>query len=155
MKFEHIGHHLILLAVQAVVGSIVWAFLRLKKPRSREMNARGYALYNVCLQLCNFPWYRCADANFQIMIPSKLWIILPNTTADNCPSLSLSNNVWIVDVTSCSLGCYLWGFRRMYAEKMQLFSVGKENSCMFIIWWTCQDMHAKFCFAIDMKFIQC
>ena len=34
-------------AVQAVVGSIVWAFRRLKKPRCREMNARGYALYSV------------------------------------------------------------------------------------------------------------
>ena len=31
-------------AVQAVVGSIVWAFGRLKKPRSWEMSARSYAL---------------------------------------------------------------------------------------------------------------
>ena len=31
-------------AVQAVVGSIVWAFRRLKKPRS-QMSARGYALH--------------------------------------------------------------------------------------------------------------
>ena len=38
-------------AVQAVVGSIVWAFRGLKKPRSREMSARGYALHSVCLQL--------------------------------------------------------------------------------------------------------
>ena len=38
-------------AVQAVVGSIVWAFRRLKKPRCREMSARGYALYSVCPQL--------------------------------------------------------------------------------------------------------
>ena len=30
--------------VQAVVGSIVWAFCRLKKPRRREMGARCYAL---------------------------------------------------------------------------------------------------------------
>ena len=29
---------------QAVVGSIVWAFGRLKKPMSREMSARGYVL---------------------------------------------------------------------------------------------------------------
>ena len=35
---------------QAVVGSIVWAFRRLKKPRCREMSARGY----VCLQLSFF-----------------------------------------------------------------------------------------------------
>ena len=38
-------------AVQVVVGSIVWAFRRLKKPRFREMSARGYALHNVRLQL--------------------------------------------------------------------------------------------------------
>ena len=31
-------------AVQAVVGSIVWKFRRFKKPRCREMSARGYAL---------------------------------------------------------------------------------------------------------------
>ena len=36
---------------QAVVGSIVWVFRRLKKPRSREMSARSYALHNVCRQL--------------------------------------------------------------------------------------------------------
>ena len=35
-------------AVQAVVGSVVWAFRRLKKPRCREMSARGYALHSVC-----------------------------------------------------------------------------------------------------------
>ena len=42
-------------AVQAVVGSIVWAFRRLKKPRSREMSARGYSLHSVCPQLPFFP----------------------------------------------------------------------------------------------------
>ena len=31
-------------AAQAVVGSIVWAFRRLKKPRCREMSARSYVL---------------------------------------------------------------------------------------------------------------
>ena len=41
-------------AVQAVVGSIVWAFRRLKKPRSREMSARGYALHSVCPRLSFF-----------------------------------------------------------------------------------------------------
>ena len=35
-------------AVQVVVGFVVWAFRRLKKPRSREMGARGYALDSVC-----------------------------------------------------------------------------------------------------------
>ena len=39
------------IAVQAVVGSIVWAFRRLKKPRCREMSARGYALHSLCPQL--------------------------------------------------------------------------------------------------------
>ena len=38
-------------AVQAIVGSIVWAFRRLKKPRCRGMSARGYALHSVCPQL--------------------------------------------------------------------------------------------------------
>ena len=37
--------------VHAVVGSIVWAFRRLKKPRCREMSARGYALHSVRPQL--------------------------------------------------------------------------------------------------------
>ena len=35
-------------AAKAVVGSIVWAFRRLKKPKSGEMSARGYALHSVC-----------------------------------------------------------------------------------------------------------
>ena len=38
-------------AVQAVVGSIVCAFRRIKKPKSREMSARGYAIHSVCTQL--------------------------------------------------------------------------------------------------------
>ena len=41
-------------AVQTVVGSIVWVFRRLKKPSSREMSARGYALHSVCPQLSFF-----------------------------------------------------------------------------------------------------
>ena len=36
---------------QAVVGSIVLAFRRLKKPKCWEMSACGYALYSVCHQL--------------------------------------------------------------------------------------------------------
>ena len=36
--------------VQAAVGSIVRAFRRLKKPRYREMSARGYVLHRVCPQ---------------------------------------------------------------------------------------------------------
>ena len=43
-------------AVQAVVGSIVWALRRLKKPSSREMSARGYALHSVCPQLSFLPF---------------------------------------------------------------------------------------------------
>ena len=42
-------------AVQAIVGSIVWVFRRLKKPRCREMSARGCALHSVCPQL-SFPF---------------------------------------------------------------------------------------------------
>ena len=38
-------------AVQAVVGSIVRAFRRLKKPRCREMSACGYALHSIYPQL--------------------------------------------------------------------------------------------------------
>ena len=41
-------------AVQAVAGSIVWAFRRLKKPRSREMSARSHALHSVRPQLSLF-----------------------------------------------------------------------------------------------------
>ena len=44
-------------AVQAVVGSIVWAFRWLKKPRCREMSARGYALHKVYPQL-SFPVFQ-------------------------------------------------------------------------------------------------
>ena len=40
--------------VQAVVGSIVWAFRRLKKTRSREMNVRVYVLHSACP---NFPFF--------------------------------------------------------------------------------------------------
>ena len=32
---------------KAVVSSNVWAFRRLKKPRSRKTSARGYALHSV------------------------------------------------------------------------------------------------------------
>ena len=35
-------------AAQVVVGSVVWALRGLKKPRSRDMSARGYALHCVC-----------------------------------------------------------------------------------------------------------
>ena len=38
-------------AVQAVVGSVVRAFRRPKKPRCRQMSARSYALNSVCPQL--------------------------------------------------------------------------------------------------------
>ena len=41
-------------AVQAVGGSIVWAFRSLKNQRSREVSARGYALHSVCP---NFPFF--------------------------------------------------------------------------------------------------
>ena len=33
--------------IQATVGSIVWAFRRLNKPRSREMSSCSYALHSV------------------------------------------------------------------------------------------------------------
>ena len=35
-------------AVHAIVGSIIWAFRRQKKPRCREMSTRGYALHSEC-----------------------------------------------------------------------------------------------------------
>ena len=37
------------------VGSIAWAFRRLKKPRCREMSARGYELHSACPQLSFLP----------------------------------------------------------------------------------------------------
>ena len=49
-------------AAQALVGSIVWAFRKLKKPKSREMSACGYALHSVCPQLSFF---------IEFMHPSK------------------------------------------------------------------------------------
>ena len=39
----------------AVVGSIVWAFCRFKKPRCREMSARSSALHSVRSQFSNSP----------------------------------------------------------------------------------------------------
>ena len=42
-------------AVQAVVGSIVWAFRRLKNPKRKEMSARGYAFHSICPQLPFLP----------------------------------------------------------------------------------------------------
>ena len=41
-------------AVQTGVGTIVWAFRRLRKSRSREMSARGYAHPSVRPELCFF-----------------------------------------------------------------------------------------------------
>ena len=38
-------------SAQAVFGSFVWAFRRLKNTMCREMSARGYALHSVCTQL--------------------------------------------------------------------------------------------------------
>ena len=35
-------------AVHIKVGSIVWTFRRLKKPRCREMSARGYTPFIAC-----------------------------------------------------------------------------------------------------------
>ena len=48
-------------AAQAVVGCIVWAFRRPKKPRSREMSVRGYALHRVCPQLSSFSFHISAS----------------------------------------------------------------------------------------------
>ena len=41
-------------ADQVMIGFIIRAFRRLKKPRSLEMRARGYALHSVCPQLSFF-----------------------------------------------------------------------------------------------------
>ena len=61
--------------VQAVVGSIVWAFRRRKNPRSREMSARGYALHSVCPKL-SFFFFLPQHANDETLILTTLisWI---------------------------------------------------------------------------------
>ena len=62
-------------AVQAVVGSIVWAFRRLKKPRCREISARGYALHSVCTQLSFFPFVSVAGEGCRLMEKEgRLWM---------------------------------------------------------------------------------
>ena len=61
-------------AVQAVVGSIVWAFPRLKKPRCREMSARGYAPHSVCLQLSFFSFTVVFVVSFCIIAIHRLAI---------------------------------------------------------------------------------
>ena len=55
--------------VQTVVGSIVWAFRRLKKPRYREMSARGYALYSVCPQ----PFFCFLEARCVSLFGIQTW----------------------------------------------------------------------------------
>ena len=65
-------------AVQAVVGSIVWAFRVLKKPRCREMSARGYALHSVCPQLSFF---------FPLIMTSRsLHVTSSSSLVANCAS---------------------------------------------------------------------
>ena len=45
--------------VQADVGSVAWAFRRLKMPCCREMSARGYALHIACApNFLFFPFYQ-------------------------------------------------------------------------------------------------
>ena len=82
--------------VQAVVGSIVWTFRRLKKPRRREMSARGYALHNVCPKL-SFPSFHLFVSNFFLQIISDVLLyeqvylrIIMNRTA-----LSTANSHYI------------------------------------------------------------
>ena len=56
-------------AVQAVVGSIVWAFRRLKKPRNRKMSARGYALHSICAFLFFVPkWMRTKHEGSELSV---------------------------------------------------------------------------------------
>ena len=47
-------HYYISSLTQPVVGSIVWAFCRLKKLKSRETSAHSDALQSVCIQLIFF-----------------------------------------------------------------------------------------------------
>ena len=66
-------------ADQALVGSIVWAFRRLK-PTCREMSARGYALHSVRPQLCfHVVGWRtgrtCIQRHHKIIFPSP-YIVL-------------------------------------------------------------------------------
>ena len=42
------------LKTRGIFDSIVWVFRRLKKPRSHEMSARGYALHSVIIHLSFF-----------------------------------------------------------------------------------------------------
>ena len=58
---------------RAVVGSIVWAFRRLRKPRCREMSARGYALHSVCPQLSFFFFFIVSDTDFSGRKLSQMW----------------------------------------------------------------------------------
>ena len=48
-----------------------WTFRRLKKPRCREMSARGYALHSVCTQL-SFLFLSCSP----ILVPPPDVILL-------------------------------------------------------------------------------
>ena len=63
-------------AVQAVVCSIVWAFRRLKMPRSPEKSARGYALHSVYPQLFFFPTNKIQGFSSPLCVTfSKMLII--------------------------------------------------------------------------------
>ena len=64
-------------AVQAVIGSTVWGFRRLKKLRSREMSARGYELHSVCPQtFLSFPPHNTSQEALwsRMNYNSNLWI---------------------------------------------------------------------------------
>ena len=76
------------LSVQAVVGSIVWAFPRLKKPRCREMSAGGYALYSVGPQLSFFSegglTHHMPPVSAHIEGESSLIAIESSSSSDRC-----------------------------------------------------------------------
>ena len=80
-------------AVQALVGSIVWAFCRLEKPRSQEMSAHGYALYSVCPQL-SFPCMKLVS-RYTVLIFTD--INMYTWTIDGMVSLDISRQIsgWI------------------------------------------------------------
>ena len=82
-------------AVQPVVGFIVWAFRRLKNPRSREMSARGYALHSVRPQLLSYSTRRLTTPIGLALGADSLrvFVLVTQWTGGPCPGRHVTEEV--------------------------------------------------------------
>ena len=87
---------------QGVIGSIVWAFCTLKKPRIGEMSARGYALHSVCFQCRIFPFSYIGGKTISQSLSRNTGelckILIPPITDGNAPSRLIHHKRILVSV---------------------------------------------------------